>query len=182
MDELLDILTPSGERTGITEMKTEAHRKGLFHPTVHIWFYTKNGTLLLQKRGKNKNIHPALWDVSVAGHIGAGEDILDAAVREIKEEIGLELPKGKLKNIGLFKSVQHHGKELIDREFHHTFLAELTVDLNHLTKQQSEVEDLKLWPITMFEQQLHHPEMRLTIVPHSTAYFNTVLNEIKSLL
>ncbi len=182
MDELLDILTPTGERTGVTAMKTEAHRKGLFHATVHIWFYTKNGTLLLQKRGKNKNIHPTLWDVSVAGHIGAGEEVLDAAEREIKEEIGLELPKGQLKKIGLFKSVQHHGNDLMDCEFHHTFLAELTVDLNQLTKQQSEVDDLKLWPITLFEQRLNDPESRLGIVPHSTVYFKTVLREIKSLL
>lgn len=182
MDELIDILTPKGEHTGATAMKTEAHRKGLFHATVHVWFYNKNGAILLQKRAKNKEIHPSLWDVSVAGHIGAGEGILDAAVREIKEEIGLIISNGQLKKIGIFKSVQQYGKEFIDCEFHHTFLAELSVDLDQLTKQQSEVEDLQLWPIAIFEQHLDNPNMNPQIVPHDATYYSTILKEIKNLL
>ena len=38
-----------------------------------------------------KNIYPLLWDVSVAGHIDAGETFFEAAIRECKEEIGLTL-------------------------------------------------------------------------------------------
>ncbi len=59
MDELLDILDTDGNPTGTTAMKSKAHRIGLFHATVHIWFYTSEGELLLQQRGKNKGTHPA---------------------------------------------------------------------------------------------------------------------------
>ncbi|MEX0314176.1 MAG: hydrolase, partial [Allomuricauda sp.] len=71
MDELVDILDDNGNPTGRTCLKSEAHRKGLFHPTIHVWFYTSEGQILFQKRADNKDTFPSLWDVSVAGHIGA---------------------------------------------------------------------------------------------------------------
>lgn len=182
MDELIDILTANGDPTGVTALKSEAHRKGLFHPTVHIWFYTKNGNVLLQKRAKNKDTHPGLWDVSVAGHIGAGEAILESAIREIEEEIGLHISQGQLHKIGVFKSVQKHSDYLIDCEFHHTFLTELKVPLNNLTKQQSEVAALKLVPIGLFEDDLDTLNNVSSYVPHDQAYYKAVLQEIKNRL
>jgi isopentenyl-diphosphate delta-isomerase len=85
MDELIDILNADGVPLGKTAMKSKAHKKGLFHATVHIWFYTEDGKLLIQKRTSNKDTHPGLWDVSVAGHIGSGESIIDSAIREVQE-------------------------------------------------------------------------------------------------
>ncbi|MEP3384912.1 MAG: NUDIX domain-containing protein, partial [Flavobacteriaceae bacterium] len=100
MDELIDILDENGNHVGKTCLKSEAHLKGLFHPTVHIWFYTKDGGILFQKRGKDKKTFPLLWDVSVAGHIGAGEPIIEAAIREVEEEIGLKVLASDLDKIG----------------------------------------------------------------------------------
>ena len=91
MDERVDILNEQGKPTGESCLKSEAHRKGLLHPTVHIWLYTTDGRVLIQKRGKNKATHPLLWDVSVAGHVAAGEEIVSAAIREVEEEIGLTI-------------------------------------------------------------------------------------------
>ena len=89
MDELVDILDEHGNLTGQSCLKSEAHLKGLLHPTVHVWLYTKDGRVLIQQRGKNKDTHPLLWDVSVAGHVASGEGIPLAAVREVQEEVGL---------------------------------------------------------------------------------------------
>jgi len=91
MDEYIDIVDNLGELTGKSALKSEAHKNGWYHNTVHIWFYTKRGDILLQQRSHKKKICPLLWDVSVAGHIDAGETIALAAVRETREEIGLEI-------------------------------------------------------------------------------------------
>ena len=37
MDEYIDILNDTGEISGKTCLKSEAHKKGLFHQSVHIW-------------------------------------------------------------------------------------------------------------------------------------------------
>ncbi|MCJ7468387.1 MAG: NUDIX domain-containing protein [Maribacter sp.] len=182
MDELVDILDSHGNSTGKTLLKSEAHRKGLFHRTVHIWLYTQNGKILIQQRAKNKETHPLLWDVSVAGHIGAGEDIEESAIREIAEEIGLKVSKEDLFKIGIFKAVHHHTKSLIDCEFHHTFLCELRIPLQRLQKQDNEVAALKLIPITQFSEETWGMANLQKYVPHGTHYYKTVIMAIKACL
>ncbi|KGK30301.1 NUDIX domain-containing protein [Cellulophaga sp. E6(2014)] len=179
MDELIDIVTDNGLKTGETVLKSVAHRDGIFHQTVHIWFYTKNHQILLQQRGKDKNTFPLLLDVSVAGHIHAGEAIEVAALREIEEEIGLLVSKKDLKKIGVFKSIQNHHPELIDAEFHHTFIAELKVPLQELIKQESEVEDLQLTSLIKFSEETWGMANSKKYVPHSATYYKTVIKAIK---
>ena len=155
MDERIDILDSVGNFTDKTAMKSEAHKHGWFHPTVHIWLYTSDGKVLVQQRGKNKDTHPLLWDVSVAGHIGAGEEIELSALRETEEEIGLTISKNELEKIGIFKSVHTHRDDLIDCEFIHSFLCELKTPFEHLQKQNSEVEALALIPLNQFAEEIY---------------------------
>ena len=182
MDELVDILNADGHKTGRITSKAEAHRKGLFHPTVHIWFYTADARVLLQQRGAEKETFPQLWDVSVAGHVAAGETILEAALREIEEEIGLNISAGELYAIGVFKSVQEHREDLVDKEFHHSFLCELKVPLSDLRKQESEVEALKLIPLPALAEEVWGLAKPGVYVPHKVDYYKTVIKAISDRL
>lgn len=178
MDEMVDVLDAFGNGTGKTVMKSEAHRKGLFHPTVHIWFYTHDGHILLQKRAKGKDTFPSLWDVSVAGHMGAGESVLKSALREVKEEIGLGILETDLKKIGYFKSVHAHAQDLLDCEYHHTFACRLAVPFQELVPQQGEVDALKLIPITAFTEELGNTDLSPNYVPHDRDYYQTIIEAI----
>lgn len=180
MNELVDILDTNGNYTGQTCLKSEAHLKGLFHPTVHIWFYTLDGKILFQKRGKDKKTFPLLWDVSVAGHIGAGENTIEAAIREVEEEIGLQISLADLYKIGIFKSMQKHSHVLMDNEFHHTFLCELKIPISNLNKQESEVEDLALFQLADFKSKVNHEDLD-GFVPHSTSYYKKIIGEIEKI-
>lgn len=182
MDELIDLLDSHGNHSTRTALKSEAHKKGWFHPTVHIWFYTKNQKILIQKRSQHKDTYPSLWDVSVAGHIGAGETIEDAAIREIAEEIGLQISKQELKKIGVFKAVAKHREDLIDCEFHHTYIVELKTPLEKLTKQESEVDDLQLISLLEFSEEVWGLANTKKYVPHDTNYYKTVIKAIKKAL
>tara|TARA_R110000868_G_scaffold282727_1_gene543042 strand:- start:5780 stop:6328 length:549 start_codon:yes stop_codon:yes gene_type:complete len=179
MDELIDVLDADGNYTGETILKSVAHKNGVFHPTVHIWFYTTDHKILLQQRGKDKDTYPLLWDVSVAGHIGVGEQIEEAAIREVEEEIGLKISKQDLKKIGVFKSIQKHHTNLIDCEFHHTYIVELTTPLQRLKKQESEVEDLQLIALFKFSEETWGLANIKKYVPHSSEYYKTIIKAIK---
>src|SRR5690606_30331142 len=102
-------------------------QKGFYHHTAHIWLHTKKGEILLSQRSKLKTIYPLMWDVSVAGHVDAGESIINGALREIREEIGLNLLETDLNKIGVFECFQSYENGIQDNEFHHTFIAELQV-------------------------------------------------------
>jgi isopentenyl-diphosphate delta-isomerase len=182
MDELIDVLDSNGKFTRRTELKSYAHSMGLFHATVHIWFYTSDGKVLLQKRGRDKDTYPLLWDVSVAGHIGTGEGIKISALREIKEEIGLTISQDQLEKIGVFKSIQKHSFELIDCEFHHTYICKLKVPLKDLQKQDSEVEALKLIPLSKFIGDTSTLNRINTYVPHDAMYYKAIANHIQQQL
>ncbi|APQ15835.1 NUDIX hydrolase [Maribacter hydrothermalis] len=177
MDELIDILDANGNKTHTTKMKSEAHKNGWFHQTVHIWFFTRDGFILMQKRGKEKDVYPLLWDVSVAGHIASGEDIVVAALREVQEEIGLIISPSNLEKIGIFKSVQNHSEILKDYEFHHTFIAELKTSFDTLQKQYSEVEALKLVSLNKFNKEIKNVH-KYNYVPHDFSYYETIFKKI----
>jgi isopentenyl-diphosphate Delta-isomerase len=151
MDEIIDVLTPEGKPTGKTALKSEAHKNGWFHATVHIWLYTKDNQILLQKRALTKKVFPGLWDISVAGHIAAGEDILTAAKREVFEEIGLEITENELINIGTRIHQVSHANGIQDNEHHHVFIAELKVPINHLSIQKEEVDDIQLFDLAVLK-------------------------------
>ena len=178
MEEYIDIVNNTGEPTGQSAPKTEIHSKGLYHNTVHIWLYTSKGNILLQQRAASKAICPLLWDVSVAGHVDAGETLTEAAIREIEEEIGLKIQEKNLKKIGVFPCFQTYPNGMIDNEFHHTFTALLNVNLSELSPQKEEVEALKLVNISEFKDLLNNSDKNGHFVSSNYDYYITVLKAI----
>ncbi|MGJ8643848.1 MAG: 16S rRNA (adenine(1518)-N(6)/adenine(1519)-N(6))-dimethyltransferase RsmA [Luteolibacter sp.] len=88
-DELFDVVDDDDVATG-TATRKEVHEKGLIHRAVHVFVLNKKGDLFLQKRSMLKDMNPGVWDSSVSGHLDAGEEYLSAALREVKEEVGIE--------------------------------------------------------------------------------------------
>ena len=182
MDERIDIWDSQGRPTGRTALKSEAHRMGWCHPTIHVWFYSESGRVLLQRRAADKDTFPGLWDVSVAGHMGAGENPVEGAIREVWEEIGLEVSPEELEPIGTFKAVHRHAGGLIDCEFHHTFLCRLQQPLSALAPQVSEVAEIKLHPLFTLAEEVWGLARPRQYVPHGADYYRTVIREIRSRL
>lgn len=90
-DELFDVVN---ERDQVVRQATrgEVHRLNLLHRAVHVWLIDERDRVLLQMRSPNKDQYPSTWTSSASGHVDAGEDYGSAAVRELAEELGLQLP------------------------------------------------------------------------------------------
>jgi len=179
MDELIDILTPEGKSTGKTDLKSEAHKNGWFHATAHIWFFTSNKKILLQKRALTKKVFPGIWDISVAGHIGAGEEVLEGAKREVFEEIGLILENKDFIKIGTRIHQVNHENGIQDNEHHHVFIAELKTPISKLTMQPEEVAGLELWDLKVLKETKN---LENVLLPRFHEYYVTVYNKIISYL
>ena len=175
MDELIDILTPEGKPTGKTALKSEAHKNGWFHATVHIWLFTSDEKILLQKRAMTKKVFPGLWDISVAGHVGAGEEILTSAKREVFEENGLQLDEKDLIKIGTRIHQVSHANGIQDNEHHHVFITEIKTPLSELSIQAEEVDDIKLFDLSILKNTKN---LENILLPRFHEYYCAVYEKI----
>jgi isopentenyldiphosphate isomerase len=88
-EELLEIVDSKGKVLGVAP-RSEIHgNPSLLHRVVHVLVFNSGGELLLQKRSLNKDVAPGRWDTSVGGHVDPGEGLVDAAMREMKEELSI---------------------------------------------------------------------------------------------
>lgn len=182
MEEYINIWTENGEATTEERLKDDAHLEGLFHPTVHVWMYTPKGEILLQQRGAHKETYPSYWDVSVAGHVMAGELIEDAALREVKEEIGIKISISQLKQIDIRKNVNKHPNGIIDCEFQHVFLCELKHSFEELIIQEEEVDDITLISLDDLAYEVANLESDFHLVPADYSYYTYIINQVKKLI
>ncbi len=175
MEELIDVINPeTGKKTGEIITKKEAHQKGIWHSSVHIWFISKdNKKILLQKRCSEKNLFPNMWDISVGGHISSGEEPLTAAKRELSEELGLNpedynfIYQTTLKE----KFVDH---DILSNEIVYVYLINTDLDLNEITLQKEEVAEIK-WYTKQELQELNNDKK---VIPHLEE-FNIIYNLLK---
>lgn len=84
---------PHPKPTGESKERSKVHADGDWHRSVQVWIVQQDPNsrkvlVLLQRRSNFKDTHPNLLDVSCAGHVNAGDDILQTTLRELREELG----------------------------------------------------------------------------------------------
>ncbi len=89
-EEIFDVVNERDEVIG-QRPRREVHQLGLRHRAVHVLLFNSRGEVFLQKRSANKDTFPGAWDSSSSGHLTPGETYDDCAVREVREELGIEL-------------------------------------------------------------------------------------------
>jgi isopentenyldiphosphate isomerase len=147
MQEIFDIYDERGNWLGTAD-RSEVHAQGLWHHTIHCWLARpgQNGEalILFQKRSENKDTNPGSFDISAAGHLSAGETP-EAAVRELEEELGIQVSFDELVPFGIIReeaSGAAGGKSYIDREVSHVFCCVTSLSLVDFRMQEEEVAGL----------------------------------------
>jgi 8-oxo-dGTP diphosphatase len=177
--EYFEIYDDNGNQTGRIELRSRVHSNGLWHRTVHIWIY-KDNEILFQMRSRHKDSFPGLWDVASAGHIEIGEEPLTAALREIKEELGLEVHANSLKFIDKrqFSLTSQNGK-FINNEITWIYTHDFRGSLDELTPNPLEVDQLKFFDIVHLQDLLNSQEGKNTFVPYDSSYYEWILRQIR---
>lgn len=126
--DLLDVLTPTGLRTGEALPRATVHRRGLPHRAVHIYLVNPRGELLLQCRAATVDHYPNVLSISVVGHVDAGESSSAAARRELFEELGLDTRAAPLEFLFSHYQEATLAPDYIDRQFNDVYVARAQVD------------------------------------------------------
>ncbi len=93
--ELLEVVDENDNVVGL-ETRAKIHQDGLLHREIHIWFFTPNGEIIFQHRAKDKDTYPDKLDATVGGHVEPGMSYEETAVKECKEETGIDIDLEKL--------------------------------------------------------------------------------------
>ncbi len=176
MKEYLDVLDEDGNPTGKREEKQVVHQKGIWHQVAHIWIYNSKGEMMIQLRSTKKKSFPGLWDIAAAGHIDAGEPVMEGAARELEEELGISGAELELVGVRKF-SYSIPEKKWYNNEFTHVILLRFDGDIKSLKLREIEVDDVKFVPLDELESDLRgHPEK---YVPHSGSYFFDMIRMVR---
>ena len=97
--EFVDIYNSQRRRTGRSIERNGKVEPGEWLLVVHVCLFNSKGQMLIQKRQDTKDRYPGCWDVSAGGFVQSGEESLQAARRELWEELGLETGDGQLRFI-----------------------------------------------------------------------------------
>jgi isopentenyldiphosphate isomerase len=148
--EYLDIVDEQGMPTGEIIERSIAHAQGILHRTSHVWLFRHHhGTLeiLLQKRSKDKDSFPGCYDISSAGHIPAGVDYVTSALRELKEEIGVDATEEDLYFCGqrrIHYEEVFHGQRFEDNQVTNVYMLFVHQEAKEFQIQESELEEV-IW-------------------------------------
>lgn len=115
------ILVDENDKVIGTAEKLAAHRNNQCHRAFSVFIFRKKPKveLLLQQRAKHKYHTPLLWTNTCCSHPRPGEEVIDAAQRRLKEEMGLEI---KLKAVDRFHYIAHFDNGLVENEVDHVLI------------------------------------------------------------
>lgn len=144
MAEMFDIVDENDNVIGRAPRSACHGDPSLIHRVVHVLVFDRSGRLLLQKRSGRKDIQPGKWDTSVGGHLDPGENYLQAAYREMREELGIE-------NVPLTFLYASRIRNDIESENVRTYLARYDGDFCF---SPQEIDEVRFWPPEEIETAL----------------------------
>lgn len=142
MEEKFDILNELGEFKGEIATREECHKKGLWHRAVYAFIIDNKGNILLQKRSNNKKLWPNMWDVTVGGHVCAGEFGRQALIREVKEELGIAINDDDIKYLIGSTSINEQGA-IINKHYNECYLITKNINISDIKIQKEEVSEVR---------------------------------------
>ncbi len=171
--ELIDIVDENNELTGQVEERWTAYEKGLWRRTVSCWIMNEKGEVLLQKRTANKRRNPNKW-AKTGGQVDSGENAEDAIFREVKEELGIEIPKEQIKIIEIRKSDDKN------KRFAYNFIFVVNYKKEEYILQKEEVSEVKYFTIEDMEIAKKNNDINYTFCNWNEEVFYREMNLLKN--
>jgi isopentenyldiphosphate isomerase len=106
-DEIIDLVDDDDNVIG-TKSRVQVYKDG--DHNIHVvngFVVNLKGELWIPRRTADKSLFPLGLDVSIGGHIGAGETYEDALKREAAEELNIDLNVTPYLEVGYFNSKEH---------------------------------------------------------------------------
>lgn len=169
MQEQVVLVNEMDEVLGLME-KMQAHREGLLHRAFSVFLFNENGEMLLQKRAASKYHSPNQWTNAACSHPRENESFKDAALRRMKEELGIET---EIEERFHFIYKADVGGGLWEHELDRVFTGKFDGDFKLNPEEVSEIRYISLEDLD--EELRKNPE-------NFTEWFKIILREFRERL
>ena len=142
MREYFDVLEENGEYADRVESREDCHKYGFWHKAVALYIINSKNQVLLQKRSATKRLWPNMWDITAGGHVLAGEFGFQSIIRELKEELGLDVNKEDILFLGASTS-SNVKSDVINKHFNEYYIVHKDIDISKIKLQTEEVSEVK---------------------------------------
>jgi ADP-ribose pyrophosphatase YjhB (NUDIX family) len=120
----IDVVNKDGTPTGLVLPASWVCDRGYWHCGVHIVLMTREGGAVLEIRSKDIFSNPGRVDVTLGGFVDAGETPEHAALRELKEELGIVLGPEQLELLDVReRSAWHPRHRMLSRSVVYAYMS-----------------------------------------------------------
>jgi isopentenyldiphosphate isomerase len=171
----------TGEKTSVPITQAAA-AEGSLHGASHVWVWRirdQKLEILLQKRAPGKRTWPGYWDISAAGHIDFGETPLQAAVREAKEELNIDLDTEDMRLAYVHRAylVSENEPVTVENEFQFVYLTQARADWI-VALRDGEASEVRWFTIEAFADMVQRSDGHEKLVPHGDVYYASLFHAI----
>ncbi len=141
MEEYLDIVDENNNITTEKKLRSLVHKDGSWHRVVHIYYFMKKNNkyyFLVHLRSKDKDLCPNTWDTRFGGHLKSGQNINQALISELEEELGLKVDINNFIQGPVLKR-----EDFPNNEFTYVYYYQGLSDVSNLKFIDSEVQKVK---------------------------------------
>ena len=107
-----------------------------YHLVSNAWIRNSKGKFLISQRVEWKS-HPLMWECT-GGSVIMGEDTYQGAIREVKEELGIDVRNVPYAFVGTTTRYYKDCPDILD-----VYIFEIDISIEKVTFQKEEVNDVK---------------------------------------
>lgn len=169
--ELLEIYNEDGTPSGKYKERKQVHRDGDLHKCVQVCLISHKNEILIQKRAPHKEIYPDKWDISVAGHVACCQSVMEAALKEIKEELGIEMSEKNLYYLCTSRQMYRSSDGVLkDNQIVETYIVHIShmLDINDFYPNPQEISQIRFIAAPVLQENIRRGDT--SFIPHPTEY------------
>ena len=155
LEEIFNVVDINDKVIGQATRKECNSNPKMIHRAVFVLIYNDYNEVLWQKRSQTKDVSPSQWVTSVSGHVNAGDGYEETAVREVREELGIEV---SLEFLGKFLYRYRY-----ENEYSAIFKAFSTGPFNYNTE---EISAIKFMTIGELLEKENEKELKVSKAVH----------------
>lgn len=163
--EFVDVYNKRHEKLNYTKGRKELEN-GEFRLSCFVWIINDRDEILVQQRLATAKKCPSMWETASGGAV-AGDTGLTGAIRELKEELGIDANAEDMQFIGSFARIN---------DFVEVYLLKSNISIDDLKLQEDEVQNAKWLKISEFEDIIANGNASDTSFDVFKKYYNNFYN------